>query len=213
MLIPTLRAARLSPMLGGALLGLLVAVTPSVADLRLSLSIAISIIRLGAIAIALGTAFVLDDPAAPSTVVVPVSPLTLRAVRAVPALLAGTALWWTVVAVTWLRTSADARTLLPLGGLAIEAGALLLLSLCLAALGLRLNAGEAGGVLAAPGVLLFVLGTMFLPDGAALFVDAQDPHWAAAHQAWAALAVVALTGALLLARGNGNVWKRQWGRG
>ncbi|MGN5635607.1 hypothetical protein [Streptomyces sp. AC154] len=197
----SLRAMPKTPLALGGLVGLLTTAAPALLHAGLGLPDVAMLSRVAAVAVALGAGFVLDDPAARTTVAVPVSRMTQRGVRAVPALVLAMAMW--VVAAAAARTTLpqDTRPLFPWGGLAAEAAALVALSLALAAVGLRFTEGERGSLVAAPGILLLVITLVLLPDGAALFLPPGHTSWATVHRVWAGLLPAALAGGALLAGG------------
>jgi hypothetical protein len=197
----SLRSVPKMPLLLGGLVGLVTAAVPMLLHADLGLPDAAMLSRVGAVAVALGAGFALDDPAAKSTVAVPVTKLVQRTVRAVPMFVVGCATWAAVAALARLAVAPEARALFPWGGLAVEAVALMVISLALAALGLHFTDGEHGSMVAAPGILLLVITTVLLPDQIALFLPPGHPNWAAAHRVWAALSVVGLLAGTLLAHG------------
>lgn len=201
LLLTSLRAMPRIPLTIGGFIGLLTAAVPALLQSGLGLPNAAMLSRVAAVTVALGASFALDDPAARTTVVVPVSPVIQRAVRAVPVFAIGLTMWAVAAATARLALAQDTRALFPWGGLAIEAAALVAISLALAALGLGFTQGEHGSMLAAPGILLLVITAALLPEGTALFLPPGHPDWAAAHQVWAGLLVVGLTAGTLLARG------------
>ncbi|MGW1180791.1 ABC transporter [Streptomyces drozdowiczii] len=197
----SLRAMPKVPLALGGLISLLITAVPALVHTGLGLSDVAVLSRVAAAAVALGAGFVLDDPAARTTVAVPVTRRTQRAVRAAPALVLAMAMWAAAVALARTTLPQDARPLLPWGGLAAEAAALVAISLALATVGLRFTEGERGSLVAAPGILLLVITAALLPQGAALFLPPGHTSWTAAHQVWTALVPAALAGAALLAGG------------
>jgi hypothetical protein len=106
-----------------------------------------------------------------------------------------------VAALARLAAAREERPLFPWGGLAMEAVALVAISLALAALGLCFTGGERGSMVAAPGILLLVITAVLLPDRAALFLPPGHPYWTAAHRVWAVLLGAGLIAGALLAHG------------
>jgi hypothetical protein len=208
LLRPSLRLAPRTPLLLSGFVGLATAAAPVVVGAELGLPDGAMLSRVGAVAVALGAGFALDDPAAPTTVVVPVPRLLQRAVRAVPVFMAACAIWVAVAALARLAVAPEARGLFPWGGLALEAAALVVISLALAARGLPFTEGEHGAMVAAPGLVLLVIAAMLLPDQAALFVPPGHPHWASSHHVWAVLlGVGAVAGVLLAHVGSLAAWR------
>ena len=142
-------------------------------------------LRLAAVALAAGAAFVLDDPAA-ETIAASPTPLLfrnlLRAALALPS-----------VAVLWvlLLLYADAA---PAWALTLELAAMLAATLAIAALAAPLVPDGRGGIAAAP-ALLVLLGAaaLALPDGFTLFAAGPfDVRWDASHERWASILVAAV---------------------
>ncbi|MGC9541753.1 hypothetical protein [Streptomyces sp. UG1] len=193
-----LRSSRTTPLLVSGALALLLVGVPATVSGGLRLTDAVLLIRACAVLLAMGTAFMLDDPAAATTEVVPVPrwvPRTLRVAIALVAVVVG----WTGVLVlgTW-AVAPQARELLPGPGLTLEAAALFATVLALAALGLRLTAGTGGGMLAAPGAVLCVMLAVLMPLPARLqpFAQPLSAGWNSSRWLWTALlcaAAVAVT--------------------
>ncbi|OIK05654.1 hypothetical protein BIV23_11840 [Streptomyces monashensis] len=146
-------------------------------------------LRGAGLALALGVAFLLDDPARHTTAPVPVRRAVrtlLRAALVTP--VAG--LWWAAVL---LLVPGTVRP--PAGDLTLETGTALVLALAGAAVAVRYgDAPEPGRSVAAALLGTAVLAPLLLPGHWALFVPPNDPGWTAAHERWARL----LTGAAAL---------------
>ncbi len=127
-------------------------------------------VRLSALALCIGGAFLLDDPAAETLESVPASLLFRRLLRLSLAL--------PVLAAAWALVVGSADVDRATWGLTLEACALLAVTLAVAA--------RAGGVAAGPTLLaLFGLAAL-LPSRWALLVSGpEDPRWMAAHARWA----------------------------
>ncbi|MEU9217531.1 ABC transporter [Streptomyces sp. NPDC048376] len=172
-------------------LGLLAAAFPRVTGAEPAPWQTLLLLRGSALAGALGLAFLLDDPARHLTAPVPTPRLVRQALRV--ALVAPfAALWWTAVL---LLTPSASRP--PAGGVTLEALAVGALALAAAALAVRLSdEARPGPFVAAFLLLAAVLVPLLAPEGWALFVQADDVRWSAAHDRWAVLAVaVAAAGA------------------
>ncbi|MFI1166047.1 ABC transporter [Streptomyces sp. NPDC020801] len=143
------------------------------------------LLRLVALVGGLGLAFLLDDPARPTTEAVPVR----RPVRAglrlalVAPLLAA---WWTA---TLLLLPAAARP--PLGAVTLEAAATAGAALALAASSVRFRAEPSPGTGMAVALLTLTVAVLLLPRRWSLLVPPNDPNWAVAHQWWAVILGVA----------------------
>lgn len=126
-------------------------------------------LRLAALALCIGGAFLLDDPAAETIESVPASLLFRRLLRLALALPVLAAAWALVV-----RSAGH----VPAWELTLELGALLAVALALAA--------RAGGVAAGPTLLVLFGLAALLPSRWALLVPGpEDPRWSAAHGRWA----------------------------
>ncbi|MCW7942254.1 hypothetical protein AAW14_09360 [Streptomyces hygroscopicus] len=154
---------------------------------------ALILLRSAEVALALGLAFLLDDPARHITVAVPTRRVLrngLRLALVVPLVL----LCWTVAL---LLVPGEIRP--PAGDVGLEAAALAALALTGAAAAVRFtDEPQPGAVVAATLLAVTVLETL-LPERCTLFVDVADPGWAAAHQRWAVLLLLTVPmGAALL---------------
>jgi hypothetical protein len=187
----TAHAVAWRPMMLGAALGLAVLLVPEALTGRLTGAHLTTLARLAAICVALGAAFLLDDPATGNSPL-PIPRLARNLARvalAVPAV----ALWWTLT-LTLVKTTGHhaAAAHLPVAGLTLEAATLLATALALAAVAQRRTADGNTGVVAAPAVLLLAGVAWFLPYPAALILRPTDPGWTASHYRWAAVLAVAL---------------------
>ncbi|WP_249998961.1 hypothetical protein [Actinoplanes sp. M2I2] len=196
---PTARALPWGPLTACLVAGLLIMMVPAAATAGLGVDNIVNLARIVMLAGALGVAFLLDDPAASTTAVLPVPRLARIAVRgllAVP-VLAG---WWALtLAAAHLAVAAEVRPAVPALTLTVEAAALVCVAFALAGIRRGGAAGTVGGIVAAPLTLVLVLLLQFLPDGWSLFVGAGDPRWREAHVIWSVLAGSALLASGLLA--------------
>ncbi|MCN9244186.1 ABC transporter [Streptomyces sp. RY43-2] len=149
-------------------------------------ALAVFLLRVAAVGLALGLAFLLDDPARDTTAVVPIRRVVRSGVR--------------LVLVAPLAASSWAAALLlvperirpPAGDLTLEAAALVVLALSGAACAVRFSDTPRPGVAVAGTLLTCTLLATLLPTSGALFVQADAASWAVAHQRWAALLTLAL---------------------
>jgi hypothetical protein len=185
------RGARLLPLAGGAFVGLGVTALPAATSAELTAANHATLLRVVAVAIAIGAAFALDDPAARTTVVLPVTRLVRHTVRASVTVAAATVVWAAALLLTWSGATADVWGAVPVGGLTVEAATLVSVAVAGAA-ALRHAAEQSPGVLAAPVVLLFVAAAALLPGRAALFVDPGALRWDAVHRVWLFILIVAV---------------------
>jgi hypothetical protein len=146
-------------------------------------------LRITMVAGALGCAFLLDDPSEPTTEAVAGSLLLRRALR-VALLLPASAAWW--AAALWRVRAVHPGAPLPVAALTLEAGALLAVTVALAAAGARLAPERRGGVVAAPALLAVTGAAILLPARVGLYAPPGNPGWDGAHQRWAMLLGLAL---------------------
>ncbi|MFE7432067.1 ABC transporter [Streptomyces tendae] len=167
-------------------LGLLVAATPLVTGGEPAPWQTLLLLRGVALIGALGLAFLLDDPARHLTAPLP-TPRPVRQALRVALVAPLAAVWWT--AVLLLAPSASRP---PVGEVTLEAVAVGVLALAAAALAVRLtDEARPGPYVSAALLLTAVLAPLLAPEGWALFVQADDPRWPAAHDRWAVLTAVA----------------------
>lgn len=208
LLVPLMRSLRWWPLLAGGLTGLgLVWLGTRRMDPPLDLQTAALWLRLGIVTLAVGAAFVLDDPSETSTLHVPVSLLRRRALRLMlvaPAIVA----WWGVLA--WIAGRLPTHATVPLGPLVLEAAALLVTVAALAAAAAPHLTDRCGGIAASSTTLALVAAAFLLPGRLALFADPGSPHWAPAHQRWWAVAAVAALGLVLASRDPGRRRAGAW---
>ncbi|MCP2324215.1 hypothetical protein HDA40_002722 [Hamadaea flava] len=198
LLLRSVTLTALAPVLAGSAIALVTVAITLLANVEIGLPGAALLTRLAAVAVALGVGFTLDDPAARTTVVVPMGALIRRTVKVLPAAFLGGTTWTAAAALSRLVLNPDERPLFPWGGLAVEAAALTALALALACLGLRRTDGEHGGLVAAPGLLLLVLAAVLLRDQVRLFIAPDDPSWERVHGVWGVIGALTLVVALLL---------------
>ncbi|MBN0045135.1 ABC transporter [Streptomyces actuosus] len=170
----------------GVALGLLVAALPRLLPDTESQLFGLALLRATALAFALGLAFLLDDPARPTTETVPTGqPVRtwLRAALALPA----AALGWCAAL---LLVPQAARP--PLGDVTAEAAALTATALALAAAAARRTSETQPGRIAVQALPVLVVVGLLLPERWGLFVAPGSPEWDAAHHRWAAVLLVAL---------------------
>lgn len=134
-------------------------------------------VRLAALALCIGAAFLYDDPAAETVSIVPAPLLFRRLLRLALALPALVAAWTRVLHSAHVDAAWE---------LTLKLGALLALALAVAALVARGPGPATGGVAAGPAVLVLFGLAALLPHRWALLVPGpEDPRWTAAHARWA----------------------------
>ncbi|MFJ6086593.1 ABC transporter [Streptomyces sp. NPDC092369] len=181
--LPVWRTLPWRALLASGVMALLLAAIPRMAD-DPSTWLTVNLLRTAALVLALGLAFVLDDPARHTTAAVPVRrPVRsgLRLALVAPVL----ASWWTAVL---LLVPSSVRP--PVADITLEAGAAFALALAGATAAIRLtDQAEPGQTVAAGLLVLAILTPLLLPESWALFVAVEDKRWAAAHERWAVLLV------------------------
>ncbi|MCX2927513.1 ABC transporter [Streptomyces sp. NEAU-W12] len=192
-------------------LGLLLATAPRLVGEDATGRLALNVLRVSAVAFALGAAFLLDDPARHTTAAVPARRAvrhTLRFVLVLPVAVS----WWTAAL---LLVPAGIRP--PVAGVTLEAAAVLALALAGAAFAVRRSDSTRPGQAVAGALFASaVLACLLWPERWALFVAPDDERWAAAHDRWtvllcAALAVWAVCGAEPVRRWRGRAALRSLG--
>ena len=164
----------------------------------------ITVLRVGALLLCMGAAFVLDDVTEETIGHVPTPLLMRRALRI--------GLLLPVLAVTWMVMLQIAGDVgpgqggpMPAGDLTLEAATLLAIAFCAASLGARLTSDRLGGVAAAPIVLGLVVLTLFLPEDQRMILGAPSyARWADAHEWWRVVLVVAIAAFAWLNRTSGS---------
>lgn len=181
---PTVQSASWAPLAGAGAcaLAILDLGDPSIGRLRLA-----------AIVLCVGSAFVLDDAAAATVASAPTPLWARRALRVVLALIPLAALW----ALGWWLADGVASW-----ALSLELGAMLALALAAAALAAQIRGDGRGGVAAGPALLaLLATAYLLLPPRLWLFpAGPEDPLWAPAHQRWALVLAAGLLGLTLASR-------------
>ncbi|MFJ3671916.1 ABC transporter [Streptomyces sp. NPDC090106] len=185
LLLPVLRSSPWRVIGAAGAIGLLIASVPRMSG-DADAFLALQLLRVAALAFALGLAFLLDDPARHTTATVPTRrPLrqALRLALVVPL----AAVWWTGAL---LLVPAPVRP--PVGDLTLEAAACLAFALAAAAVAVRFGgAAEPGQAVAGAVLTAAVLAPLLVPERWALLVAPQDARWDGAHDRWAAVLVAA----------------------
>jgi hypothetical protein len=212
---PAAKSIRWLPLVFGSAMGLItlhfMTRDPCVASTGepcLDLANRIAAARVGAVLVALGMAFVLDDPSEDSTAHAPTGLMARRAVR-VGIVLPPVALVW-ILELSVIRDSAGAARAtehFPFGALTLELFALIAVVLAVAVAVARFVPERIGGVAAGPILLGMVGSTFFLPVRLSLFgIDPGDPGWSQQHRIWQlALAV----GIIALVWWSVDPWRRR----
>lgn len=164
----------------------------------------ITVLRVGALLLCMGAAFVLDDVTEETIGHVP-TPLLMRRGLRIGLLVSLLAVAWAVM----LKIAGDVGPReggpMPAGDLTLEAATLLAIAFCAASLGTRFTADRLGGVAAAPIVLGLVAIALFVPENQAMILGGPSyPRWADAHEWWRAVLVAATVGFVWLNRTSGS---------
>ena len=142
------------------------------------------VLRVAALLICMGAAFVLDDPTEETLGHVP-TPLVLRRGLRIALLLPLLAVaWFGLVQLAGDVAPKDGGPL-PVGDLTVEVTTLLVVALCAACIGARLASDRLGGIAAAPILLGLVAVAMLLPGDQKMILGSPgDFRWEDAHQWW-----------------------------
>ncbi|SIN13201.1 hypothetical protein [Micromonospora cremea] len=146
------RSTRKAPPVLCGVLALGLAALPLAVSYRIPY--AVTLVRVVSVTVALGVAFALDDAASPMTQVTPTSRLLVRLTRIALSARPLVVVWFAALLLCRAAVPAEARSHLPVGGLALEAAALLATALAFAAVAVRVSAPTHGGLAAMPGLLL-----------------------------------------------------------
>ena len=184
LLRPLIGAVRWQPSMGAAAVAVLIVAWQ--ADALHDQSEALRALRGVTVVLALGAAFLLDDPAAGTLEASPTSLAWRRAARLTAAVLLVGAPWSGSIMTAQLQ-GAD----LPVAGLTLELATMVTLALAGAAGLIRWADAREPGVLAVPLVAGIALALFQVPESWALLVH-PGPAWVPAHQRWALLLGVAV---------------------
>jgi hypothetical protein len=196
LLVPTLRAMSWRPFLAGPALGLMVVAVPAAMPVTLTPGNLIMLLRLAAVCAGLGTAFLLDDPAKPTTSTAPTPGWMTVIVRAAVGVSASAVWWAAALGATIAGAAEGVGEALPRSGLTLEVGTVLAAAFALAAVGWRHAPRGVASPAAAPAVLVVVILAALLPEHLALLVGVEEPGWSVAHGRWLVLLVAELMTAL-----------------
>lgn len=158
-------------------------------------------LRLAALSLAVGLAFVLDDPSEEMTAPAPVSLLARRAVR-IALTLPGALVWWLGL-LGLARSASYGDVSLPAGPLLIEVVALAAVALGGSAVGGRLLADRLGGPAGAAAAALAAIAVSALPWGRPLVVQIPGAPGYASSWWWAIL----WCGVAALVMGSTTPWR------
>jgi hypothetical protein len=192
---PIIHATRWAPLAATIAVGLAIVALPAALSAQLTTGTLTTLLRLAAVCCALGTAFLLDDPAAGTTATV-ATPRLLRSLVRVVVVLPVLATAWTITQAIAVGATAENGAHLKLGALTIEAAALCATAVALAAARLHNTSEGTAGPFAAAALLLATAATVLLPDRIALLPAPTDPRWSRIHVWWTAILTIAVLGYL-----------------
>jgi fluoroquinolone transport system permease protein len=179
-----IRATPFGPLACSAALSVAVLLTPILVGVELDFLDATLTLHLAMVAMLLGTAFVLDDPARPLTEVLPISARRAGVIRMAVTLVPVTVCWAVLL---WLAPMTVASTApYPRAGLVLEPYALLACVWALAVTAAARRGGRAGTI-AAPALLILSVILAMAPDAAAFYVSPGAPGFADSRVRWVAL--------------------------
>lgn len=197
-LATVVRTTRFGPLACSAALSVLVLTVPIVLGAELDFLDATLTLHLAMVAMLVGAAFVLDDPAQPLTEVLPFSARHTRVVRMVVTLVPVTACWTVLLWLAPLTVTSVAAY--PRAGLVVEPYALLAWTWACATFA-GSHRGGRGSALAAPALLILSVVPALLPDPVAFYVSPGAPGFAESRLRWAVLLVAGLAVLLVAAFG------------
>lgn len=186
------RSSRKAPVLLCGVLAVALAVLPLMASYQLEIPYAVTLIRVVAVTAALGVAFALDDSASATTQVTPTSRRLVHLTRIMLSALPMVSVWTAAFLLCRMAVPANARQYLPVGGLALEAAALMATTLALAAVAVTVSATTHGGLTATSGLLLATTAMTLLPDGLQPFAGIESTRWDTSRWFWLVLLVGAM---------------------
>jgi fluoroquinolone transport system permease protein len=161
-------------------------------------------LRIAAIFLALGTAFVLDDPTEETTGHLPTPRWLRRAVR-VGLVAPVVALTWALLLPLAMRSSVDTNPF-PTAAVTLELATLVIAALALSVASARFVPEGMGGIAAGPILLGLIAAAHYLPERLAVFLlDPQTPRWHSAHDVWRVLLLIAVAALALVSR---DPWRR-----
>jgi hypothetical protein len=195
---PTIRTIRWAALLGGAAAAQLV-LWAAKGELSRGGPIPLLPLRVAAVLLCLGAAFVLDDDAGATVEPAVASLIVRRGLRLaltvpVVGMAWGVALWAASrLAASGQETGAVVPRSLPVAALTLEAAALLAVTLAAGAVSTPTLGHGKGGVAAGPTLLAFVMAMLSIRPYWQLFPSAAgEPGWAAAHARWALILLAAM---------------------
>ncbi len=201
LVVPSVRLVPWAPLSAGAAAGAVLLAPLVVLDAEPDS--VLTGLRVAAVALASGAAFILDDETEDDLAATPTTIMTRRVLGLALALPAAALCWWGLVVLARASRWLPEEVPLPVGGLTVEAVALLVAGLATA---VAARTWTRSGALVTPAVLGGLLLTAhLLPPRWALIADpAVAAQWRDAHVRWAWLGGLALAGLLWGVRDRGR---------
>ncbi|GAA2427115.1 ABC transporter [Actinomadura vinacea] len=199
LLRPVTRTLPWTALAGGGALGLLLLSVPIALSLDPDVDFALYLLRMAALAGALGAAFVLDDPARSTTEVLPVRRLPRQGLR-LALVLPPVAAWWAAACALARAGAGPDGAEIPFGAATVEAAALFAVALGVAAGTVRFTGATSPGLAAGGAVLALAVAAAVLPADLALVVPTEHDRWEEAHRVWAGVLALALVTWTIFAR-------------
>jgi hypothetical protein len=182
---PALRSRIAEPVISG-LVAVLVIAMPGMARVDLNPTEYATLLRISSTVLALGAAFLLNDPVAGTTAVAPVSRLLRHAAALTQGMVVTTVSWAGVLIIARLESGPGLWRAIPPLDVTLEAVTLVTTAVAVAAW-LRSVARGRPGIVAGPLLLVITVVIVTLPEQADLFVSPGSSRWAVMHRMWAAL--------------------------
>ncbi|CAN5682415.1 hypothetical protein BH24ACT15_BH24ACT15_18220 [soil metagenome] len=191
LLAPMVRAVNWVPVAPAGALALLAVWLISRDDFA-GLEERIAAVRTAALLLVLSTAFVLDDATAELSDSTPAPLLLPRTVRVLLMFVPTSSLW---AAVLWVMVRAPLTepSSLPIAALTLELGAIVMLTIAIAAVTIKLGNVDVGGRPAAAALLGLTLVSWLMPEDTRLWVYPGQTNWVEAHVWWCVILITAGT--------------------
>jgi hypothetical protein len=204
LLVPrTARTIRWVALVGGTVLGF-VFIHRTARGASVDVAQQILAVRVAAVALCLGGAFALDDPASETLEGAPAAATFQRSLRIAVFLPVLVAAWIVLLAYT-----NSGRGDLPLPALTLEFGAMVTVTWAAAAAATPRVPDGLGGIAAGPALLGFVAVGALVHQLALFSGEQGDAAWAAAHRRWMWALLIALG---ILAQASRDAARARWGR-
>jgi hypothetical protein len=149
-------------------------------------------LRIGGLLLAIGAAFLFDDPTEETTLHLPVARWLRRGVR-ICLVAPPMAVFWTLLVAVALRGSID-RTPFPRGALGLELTGMIVAAMAVSVTAAQFVPERMGGVAAGPITIALFVTAYLLPGRLTLFPSSPlHAYWAHAHTLWRLVLAAAVT--------------------